>query len=163
MVEYETANPGQDASIPEGEHFDPNASQHVSFMPKDDASAMEEGRAGTPVEYGTEMRPYSKSSAPPHPNDQYAGLETGMHEHEKVPPNTAGGLSPPDQTYPNGHPPLRHQVARKPAMKPVSQDSMSPGGKERSVRHNTTHNRNARGSMAGAMGSKRFDDDSVSD
>jgi aquaporin related protein len=96
MLEYETANPGQDRAKPEGEHFNPdehNDKAAVSFAP--DEYAMEEGRrmrsnggaadlngAGDPVEYGRRQRPFSSSPAPPHINDQYAGLDGGMHSHE---------------------------------------------------------------------------------
>lgn len=142
MLEYETANPGQDSSKPEGESFNPDldpSNPRVSFAGDD--YAMEEGRGGqgisstsastwkpnggavdgafngdrtvngvaygnghgnangaghdnghlgvpggnpqhvgTPREYGTQARPYSASPAPPHGNDQFAGLEEGgMH------------------------------------------------------------------------------------
>lgn len=93
MLEYETANPGQDRNKPEGEHFNPNAPEHdvhlrVNF--KDDEHAMEEGTlasgvgsVGTPKEYGGAPRPHSDSPAPPHPNDQFTGLEAGgMHNRE---------------------------------------------------------------------------------
>jgi aquaporin related protein len=113
MLEYETANPGQDA---EREPFNPNmdsSQPQVSFAPEE--YALEEGRApntasstnttfksnenralngsadptggniGTPKEYGAAQRPYSESPAPPNPNDQFAGLaDGGMHANEFV-------------------------------------------------------------------------------
>jgi aquaporin rerated protein, other eukaryote len=124
MLEYETANPGQDRGE-EGEHFNPDLAAHdprVSFAPSD--YAMEEGLShdprnpqagdgvrqppsgvavkkngpsniGEPIEYGEAHRPYSASPAPPHPNDQFAGLaEGGMHATEYVKadtPSTASG------------------------------------------------------------------------
>ena len=164
MLEYETANPGQDAAKPIGEHFDPDAAQHdnhVSFAPKDEASQMEEGRIGTPEEYGEEIRPYSTSPAPPNANDQFAGLEDGMHSHERNTTNTADKADSSDRALYTKAPPLQrdaqNQVSRKPAMKSLSQGSMGPS-KERSVRHNTSHNRSASGGMGG-MGSKGFYDD----
>ncbi|KAH8589057.1 aquaporin-like protein [Bisporella sp. PMI_857] len=90
-LEYETANPGQDYSRVSTEQFNP-VKHHADDDPSiklgstDSAYAMEEGRSekpGTPREYGAEPRPFSKSPAPPHPNDQFVGLdEGGMHGHE---------------------------------------------------------------------------------
>jgi aquaporin related protein len=99
MLEYETANPGQDRAKPEGEHFNPDEHTDkavVSFAPdeyameeglrmRSDSGAMELNGAGDPVEYGRRQRPFSNSPAPPHPNDQYAGLDGGMHSHELQP------------------------------------------------------------------------------
>jgi len=89
MLEYETVNPNQDASNPEGDHFNPD--QHtnnplVSFAPE--TYADEERMHGTPQEYGLGRRPYSESPAPPHPNDQFAGLaESGMHGEDAMMPS----------------------------------------------------------------------------
>jgi aquaporin related protein len=99
MLEYETANPGQDRSKTAGEHFNPDEhteKARVSFAPEE--YAMEEGRVmrsdggvmepdgtGDPHEYGRQQRPYSKSPAPPHANDQYAGLDGGMHSDDQQP------------------------------------------------------------------------------
>src|ERR1700712_4172370 len=58
MLEYESANPGQDASNPEGEHFNPDldhSNPHVSFAPNE--YAMEEGRAGTASTVGSTYKP----------------------------------------------------------------------------------------------------------
>ena len=83
MLEYETANPGQDRSKPKGEH---SHAPSISSAPED--YAMEEaftpvGRSGIPREYGTEERPFTGSPRPPHPNDQYTGLtDGGMHGGE---------------------------------------------------------------------------------
>lgn len=96
MLEYETANPGQDRAHAKGEHFNPDldtSHPRVAFVPDD--YAMEEGtskvitngRIGTPQEYGSKHRPFSDSPAPPHPNDQFIGLhEGGMHPSELVKP-----------------------------------------------------------------------------
>ena len=98
MLEYETANPGQDRAKEEGQHFNPDhdtSNPRVSFAPEDYAT-MEEGRTyGIPKEYGTERRPFSESPAPPHPNDQFAGLtDGGMHADELVKPiHSIGGDS----------------------------------------------------------------------
>ncbi|CZS91986.1 related to aquaporin [Rhynchosporium agropyri] len=93
MLEYETANPGQDSSKPDGEHFNPDLDAphpKVSFAPEE-YTAAEEGRGsinavrthGIPLEYGMQSRPFSKSPAPPHMNDQYRGLANGgMHASE---------------------------------------------------------------------------------
>jgi aquaporin related protein len=119
MLEYETANPGQDQAQKEGEHFNPDEhteKAHVAFAPED--YAMEEGRAGghqsnagqdnigAPNEYGTHSRPYSSSPAPPHANDQFASLsEGGMHGHELQrnynPHNSMGGDSDRTVVSPN--------------------------------------------------------------
>ncbi|KAH8667496.1 aquaporin-like protein [Tricladium varicosporioides] len=90
MLEYETANPGQDRSKPEGEYFNPNLNPshpRVSFALED--YAMEEGRSDklrTPKEYGTSRRSLGDSPTPPHPNDRFAGLSNGMHYDEVVRP-----------------------------------------------------------------------------
>jgi aquaporin related protein len=87
MLEYETANPGQDAAQAAGEHFDPDletANQRVSFATEDYAHHNGvNGNIGEPKEYGTDRRPFSNSPAPPHKNDQFAGLQAGgMHADE---------------------------------------------------------------------------------
>ena len=166
MLEYETANPGQDAAKPLAEDYDPNApglNNRVSFMQNnDETSQMEEGHAGPAKEYGEASRPHSDSPAPPNPNDQFVGLEES-NTHELSSTNTAYSRGSSDHApAANAPPPLQmsmhhHQITRKPAMKPVSQGSMAPS-KERSIRHNTNHNRNASGSMSG-MGGKGFYDD----
>lgn len=173
MLEYETANPGQDRAQTEGEHFNPDehtGKARVSFAPED--YAMEEGRAngsglgvgpdnvGAPNEYGTQQRPYSKSPAPPHANDQFAGLnEGGMHANEQqtadYPPRSMGGDSDrtvvsPHATNTNiitdsgdrkivgsGEPASTHRSALKKKSSP-SDVPMS----ERSLRTNTYNNRN---------------------
>jgi aquaporin rerated protein, other eukaryote len=146
MLEYETANPNQDASGLKGDHFNPDehaSNPRVSFAPDDYAAAdMEEERVGTPKEYGVERRPYSESPAPPHPNDQFAGLaDGGMHADEIVKPSqSVGGDS--DRTLAS---PLGNQV-HKSAMKPGSSNGSANGNGygvrgERSVRNNTYVNR----------------------
>jgi aquaporin related protein len=159
MLEYETANPGQDRAKPEGEHFDPDAHaeshNHARFA--DNSYAMEEGTAGftgNPKEYGTAQRPYSESPAPPHPNDMFSGLaEGGLHADEYTKTNESNTLQnernslnrtlfpgerreiPPELEH------LRQEQKMKPAMKPGSQGSTT-AGRERSARHNTKTNRN---------------------
>ncbi|KAN0106249.1 aquaporin [Hyaloscypha variabilis] len=148
MLEYETANPNQDASNPEGEHFNPDnhpGNPRVSFAPEDYAAAEERRSHGTPREYGTERRPYSESPAPPHPNDQFTGLaEGGMHGDEFVKPaQSLGGDS--DRTLaPSGG--NQNSNVHKSAMKPGSLNSSTNGNcgghrGERSVRNNTYANR----------------------
>lgn len=152
MLEYETANPGQDGS-PTGEHFNPDLDRsdpRVSFAPNE--YALEEGRMssttaansspnnssnlvpsqiGHPKEYGAERRPYSDSPAPPHKNDQFTGLEDGgMHANEYVRPRFGDGSS----------------AAPKPAMKNSRADvdrngNYSNGGNVHSVSSNTNANR----------------------
>lgn len=151
MLEYETANPNQDASKSEGEHFDPDAvtavdsnrTTRVSFAPSD-TFVVQNGSSnrniGTPREYGTERRPYSDSPAPPHPNDQFAGLtDGGMHATEPikaVKEMTSGSTL-------NGNQPLVGATAgHKSAMKPGSSHSVDANGKERGVKSNTYNNRN---------------------
>lgn len=155
MLEYETANPGQDKSKPENEHFNPDldhSNPRVSFAPEE--YAMEEGRVtsngdshgnfGTPREYGVGRRPFSSSPAPPHPNDQFAGLvDGGMHANELIEERqtSQNGTTSSDQTlylaseYPAG------TNAVKTAMKPCSRGHIGAGN-ERSVRSNTYNNRN---------------------
>lgn len=151
MLEYETANPDQDASKPEGEYFDPDAvtvvdsspTTRVNFAPSE-SFAMRQGNGnggiGTPSEYGTERRPYSDSPAPPHPNDQFAGLaEGGMHAAEPVKElrDTSSG-----STLDGSQSPLGAGVGHKSAMKPGSSHGADANGKERSVKSNTYNNRN---------------------
>ncbi|KAB8290420.1 hypothetical protein EYC80_010852 [Monilinia laxa] len=89
MLEYETANPGQDATRV-GESLDPEAQairNRVSFADEgmvgrdlDESGASRvhgSGHYGHGKEYGTHRRPFSDSPAPPHPNDQFAGLNQG--------------------------------------------------------------------------------------
>jgi aquaporin related protein len=146
MLEYETANPGQDAAKP-GEHFNPDlegidlSHAPVSFPPGD--YAMEEGRVGTrgtPREYGTERRPFTDRPAPPHPNDTVAGLaDGGMHVDELAKPTRMrqSGTSL-DWTLTDSE---QHQLTIKSAIKPGGGGSMA-AGKERSVRSNSSDNRN---------------------
>jgi aquaporin related protein len=98
MLEYETANPNQDASKPEGDHFDPDAhspsNPRVSFATEDyDNSNMDGERMHEmPREYGAGRRSYNESPAPPHPNDQFTGLSKGgMHGGELVKPTHSIG------------------------------------------------------------------------
>ncbi|THV50118.1 hypothetical protein BGAL_0164g00090 [Botrytis galanthina] len=96
LLEYETANPGQDAGRV-GEVFDPEAQaikNRVSFASEgmvgrelDESGASHVHGNGNhfkaPQEYGTKGRPFSDSPAPPNPNDQFTGLsEGGMHADE---------------------------------------------------------------------------------
>lgn len=146
ILEYETANPNQDASVPEGEHFNPDdqaSNTRVSFAPDDyAASNTEEGIVGIPREYGAGRRPYSESPAPPHPNDQFAGLaDGGMHADEIVKPtHSLGGDSNRTLESPTGN-----QV-HKSAMKsgPLGGSTIGNGNGhrgERPVRNNTYSNR----------------------
>ncbi|QSZ36472.1 hypothetical protein DSL72_006351 [Monilinia vaccinii-corymbosi] len=82
MLEYESANPGQDAagSSTHGVEFlSPEAQairNHANSL--DDgmiARGLEESGAGRVN--GTHRRPFSDSPAPGHPNDQFAGLNSG--------------------------------------------------------------------------------------
>lgn len=112
MLEYETANPAQDADRVGGEHFNPDAdrsSARVAFHP--DEYAMEEGRAGrvsssntavggtplnigVPKEYGSAPRPYMDSPAPPNPNDGFTGLAPGgMHGDEFIKSSEASDVT----------------------------------------------------------------------
>jgi len=149
MLEYETANPGQDSTRPEGEHFNPDLDQshpHVAFAPEE--YAMEEGRSEPAYgnhqeEYGMARRPFSDSPAPPHKNDQFAGLaEGGMHAGELVKPaqttHTSGSTSSDQALFPGTD---QSKVPMKPVLKPGSQGNASTG-KERSLRSNTQTNRN---------------------
>ncbi|KAJ8058660.1 hypothetical protein OCU04_012835 [Sclerotinia nivalis] len=95
VLEYETANPGQDAGRV-GETFDSQAHSmnKVNFAEEGMVGRELDGSGashvhgtdknfGTPKEYGTRRRPFSDSPAPPHPNDQFAGLNGGgMHGDE---------------------------------------------------------------------------------
>ena len=168
MLEYETANPGQDNARKEGEHFNPDehtGKARVSFSPEE--YAMEEGRAGgtrvrsnsnnigIPNEYGMQERPYSKSPAPPNANDQFAGLsEGGMHGTEKQHSSMGGDsdrtVVSPTTTSTNI---LSDGVARKPhgnegavgAPRSALKKTTSPldiPTSERSLRTNTYNNRN---------------------
>ncbi len=96
MLEYETANPGQDSSKEEGEHFNPDLDQsqpRVSIALDDYAHATD-GTHGTPREYGSARRPFSESPAPPHPSDQFVGLASGgMHADEYVKPTAKNARS----------------------------------------------------------------------
>ncbi|EHK97447.1 putative Aquaporin-1 [Glarea lozoyensis 74030] len=174
MLEYETANPGQDQAQKEGEHFNPDEhteKARVSFAPED--YAMEEGRAGghqgnagqenlgVPNEYGTQNRPYSNSPAPPHANDQFAGLnDGGMHGNDNQRPynphNSMGGDSDRTVVSPNNTNTtvLSEGSARKEvgsgstsgAPRSAIKNSTSPSKvpmAERSLRSNTRNNRNA--------------------
>jgi len=110
MLEYESANPNQDASKPEGEHFNPhndNSHSPFSFAPED---YTRQNQNGLPREYGAERRPFSQSRAPPYPNDQFAGLaDGGMNSDEMVKPvQSMGGdsdrtLVPNASLNGNGH------------------------------------------------------------
>lgn len=100
MLEYETANPGQDSSKEEGEHFNPDLDTthpRVSFAPADYAASGAEGKIGDPREYGTERRPFSDSPAPPHANDQFRGLEGGILADADVEGRRGGPGSESDQ------------------------------------------------------------------
>ncbi|EKD21548.1 MIP family channel protein [Drepanopeziza brunnea f. sp. 'multigermtubi' MB_m1] len=162
MLEYETANPGQDSAVPEGERFNPDlergSTARVSFAPGDyaiatkpaaaaAAAAAADGRHGAPKEYGTASRPFSDSPAPPHPNDQYCGLaDDSTHGHEVFKPLHASASdmtltssisipgSPTRIMMPPGQP------AHKSAIKPGSRGQ---GGTahESSMRSNTYQNR----------------------
>lgn len=158
MLEYETANPGQDSSKEAGEHFNPDLDQshpHVAFAPEEyamsgrtitntnrsgsgDTGAVGGGNIGVPKEYGMERRPFSDSPAPPHPNDQFTGLaDGGMHADEDRVRTMDSGSSGSERTLgANGSP----QMTMKPAMKKGVVGSNV--GKERSVRSNTINNRN---------------------
>ena len=107
MLEYETANPGQDAGRV-GEVIDPEAQaikNRVSFaseglvgreLDESGASHVHENgnHFGAPKEYGTKRRPFSDSPAPPNANDQFAGLsEGGLHTDEFANENIGGGHS----------------------------------------------------------------------
>lgn len=143
MLEYETANPGQDSSKPEGEHFNPDldtSAPKVSFAPGDYVAA-EEGRShGVPLEYGVQSRPFSESPAPTHPNDQYRGLAAGGMQGSEVnaivPIHTRGSSS--DRTLVN---PSTHQVPKKSVIKNGNQGTSHGNGHESSVRTNTYNNR----------------------
>ncbi len=143
MLEYETANPGQDSSKPEGEHFNPDLDTthpRVSFAPED-YEAAEEGRSlGFPVEYGTQSRPFSDSPAPTHPNDQYRGLaDGGTHINEVVSPAQTRGSSSGRTLAPNG---AETVVSPKSAIKQGSRGSNFVHSHESSsVRSNTYNNR----------------------
>jgi aquaporin related protein len=75
MLEYETANPGQDSSKVEGEHFNPDLENahnpRVSFAPEDYA------RTGTPKDYGYESKLFNDSPFPPHPNNKFSSVQEG--------------------------------------------------------------------------------------
>ncbi|KAF7905788.1 hypothetical protein EAF00_000067 [Botryotinia globosa] len=104
LLEYETANPGQDAGRV-GEVYDPEAQaikNRVSFASEgmvgrelDESSASHVHGNGNdfqaPKQYGTKRRPFSDSPAPPHPNDQFTGLnEGGLHADESANGNGDG-------------------------------------------------------------------------
>ena len=83
---------------------------------------------GTPQEYGLGRRPYSESPAPPHPDDQFAGLAgSGIHgEEAMMPPQSIAGNS--DRTSAS---PIGNQV-HKSAMKPRPLGSSPNGNGHRS-------------------------------
>lgn len=99
LLEYETANPGQDGDgLAEsvGHTPDPrlNTNTYSSAnegligreLDASGASQIHGGKNyGLPKEYGTQGRPFSDSPAPPHPNDQFAGLskDGGLHDHNE--------------------------------------------------------------------------------
>ncbi|KAL2065700.1 hypothetical protein VTL71DRAFT_3370 [Oculimacula yallundae] len=148
MLEYETANPGQDSSKPSGEHFNPDldtSHPKVSFAPEMYVAA-EEGRVkkhGEPEEYGVNSRPWSESPAPTHMNDQYRGLANGgMHANENVQPVHTGGSS--ERTLASaGLTSQQNQMPKKSVIKPGSSGAGSgqANGHESSVRTNTYNNR----------------------
>lgn len=156
MLEYETANPNQDAAEKGGEHFNPDdhsiTHTHVSFAPGDSPRQnVDEEMAmhGTPIEYGAARRPYSESPAPPHPNDQFTGLaEGGMHADEMVKPvQNLGGDS--DRTLASSS--QGTIIVHKSAVKPGSLGSPTVGNGnkgERSMRSNTQANRNMHHGMS---------------
>jgi aquaporin related protein len=162
MLEYETANPGQDRSREKGEHFNPDldtSHPRVSFAPEDYAEQGLAGshttngtngdlrRIGTPKEYGTDRRPFSDSPAPPHPNDQFAGLTAGgMHGDEYIKPTTRGSGS--DQTL-GGNSVNHTRVAHKSAIKPGSRVNGVVNGHEGSLRNNIYNNMNMGGGIPG--------------
>lgn len=143
MLEYETANPGQDRAHAKGEHFNPDldtSHPRVSFAPDDyameegNSKVMANGRIGTPQEYGSKHRPFSDSPAPPHPNDQFTGLhEGGMHASELVKPvhdstdsdHTLHGINSNASTLHNGNripfgnPPSNHSPVLHQTEKPM--------------------------------------------
>lgn len=147
MLEYETANPNQDSSKPEGEHFNPDldtTAARVSFAPNEYVAA-EEGRHapthGSPTEYGTDRRPFSSSPAPPHPNDQFAGLaDGGMNTTELVKASRVQSPGTPSERtlMENSPPPTLHKSAIKPGS---IRGAAANGGQEHSVRSNTHNNR----------------------
>ncbi|KUJ14382.1 aquaporin [Mollisia scopiformis] len=151
MLEYETANPGQDRSKEEkGEHFNPDAHARVSFAAEDYAEQGMAGpnpngnlrRIGTPKEYGAERRPFSDSPAPPHPNDQFAGLaDGGMHANEVIKPMDTRG-SGSEQTLGGNSVSHTGTMAQKSAIKPGSRNGVPSGGNEGSLRNNTYNNMN---------------------
>lgn len=152
MLEYETANPGQDRSAPEGEHFNPDlhieSTARVSFAPDD--YAMEEGKAfrnspatngsasnyGVPNEFGAAPRPFSDSPAPPHPNDQYADLVPHGPKGEE--PGKAEGAAA------KGSGPTK--TPSKSALKDGRAHGNRLNGKGGSLNSNTYNNRNIGGS-----------------
>ncbi|CZR63944.1 related to aquaporin [Phialocephala subalpina] len=162
-LEYETANPGQDRSKPEGEHFDPDldsSNPRVSFAPEDYAERGLHGpdmngtsgnlrRIGTPKEYGSGRRPFSDSPASPHPNDQFSGLaDGGMHANEDIKRTVTSG-SGSDQTLGRNSVPHTGAAAQKSSIKPGSRGSQYTNGHEGSVRTNTHNNKNLGGGIPG--------------
>lgn len=143
MLEYETANPGQDRAKPQAEAFNPDLDQSqpgVSFAPEEYAmeeSLPDNNRIGLPREYGTARRPYSDSPAPPNPNDQFAGLnDGGIHAAELAKTRETPSMGSERTLGPNSR-------------RPVANSAMKPGvtntqgvGVERSVKANTQTNRN---------------------
>ncbi|KAI9645271.1 Aquaporin-1 [Ciborinia camelliae] len=95
ILEYETANPGQDAAETQA------MTNRVSFAEEGmvgqelDASGASRvhgtGNYGPAKEYGTARRPFSDSPAPPHPNDQFAGLNNGAADDRFGNANGEGG------------------------------------------------------------------------
>jgi len=153
MLEYETANPNQDASKPEGDHFNPydntTSNPRVSFAPEDyaDPTLDEESMHVMARESGARRRPYSESPAPPHANDQFTGpVVGGMHGEEIAKPtHSVGGDS--DRTLPVGNPNPQAAAVNTSAIKPGSRGSNANRNwngdvEERSVRSNTYANRN---------------------
>jgi aquaporin related protein len=158
MLEYETANPGQD-SARVGEEFDPES--HVRMQKRDTGVSFDDNSMGvigkdlngvgrhhenhingnqganygTPKEYGTERRPFSDSPAPPHPNDQFTGLAAGgMHadEHAETPISPVSG----DTLVENGG----SSAGRKSALRTSGNRGSAVGGGN--VRDNTYNNQN---------------------
>ena len=141
MLEYETANPGQDRSKPEGEHFNPDAdtsAAQVSFAPGDYVIDMTKsntpsGIHGIPKEYSTARRPHSDSPAPPHPNDQFTGLaEGGVHANDS---KERAGSNSSDHTLIQDGPASPMKSAMKPGALTQQTDA-----KEHSAKSNTRRN-----------------------
>jgi aquaporin related protein len=126
MLEYETANPHQDASKPEGDHFNPEddgrSTPRASFTPVDCANPTMDGETlnGIARDYSAAGGSYNESPSLLHPNNQSSGPTEGdMHAGEVFKPTHS--VDDSDQTLaPDAWLSSRGSLVHKSAIKPGS-------------------------------------------